>query len=1294
MQRGDVLVERFEIESFAGAGGMGAVYRAHDRVTSQPVALKVLGGRGNVEPERFRRESLVLSELDHPAIVRHVAHGTTPEGVPYLAMEWLDGEDLQMRLGRAPLSIGECITLAARVADALAVAHAHGVVHRDIKPNNLFLVEQAIDKVKLLDFGIARVADATQTAADTTLGTPEYMSPEQARGARDVDARTDVFSLGCVLFECLTGRPAFAGHQLMALLARVLLEEAPRLREIRAEIPEALDALVARMLSKDPAGRPRDGAALAEELRSLDSLSQTDLRIVPAPATITKAEQRVLSVVLVQRPAVPDVTDPSGATVVAGDLDLDMDACRATVQGHGGTLERLADGTLIATLAGTRAATDQAVLAARCALALRALAPSAEMSLATGRGGVSVRGPVGGVIERAARLLPRSKEGAAAVATRAIRLDEVTAGLLDARFEVGGDARGLALRSEREVVESTRTLLGREGPCVGRDRELGMLEGLFDECAGEPLAHAVLVTGAAGIGKSRLRFELLHRLEARPDGAPQVWLARGDPLAVASPFGLLARALRQTAGLFDGEALALRRQKLRARVARNVPLEARARVTDFLGELVGTPLDDAQSVQLRAARQDAMLMGDQMRRAWEDFVQAECEAGPLVIVLEDLQWGDLPTVSFVDGALRSMHDRPLMVLALARPDVRESFPRLWSERSVTHIQLDSLTKKASERLIREFLGNIGDDALARLVERAAGNPFYLEEVIRSVAEGRGEDFPETVLAMVQTRLEGLEPTVRRVLRAASIFGQAFWRGGVAALLGADEVTTPLDEILRELVDKEVIARRGKGKFPGEDEYVFRHTQLREAALQMLMEADRALGHRLAGAWLETAGESDPAVLAAHFERGGEPERAIAGYRRAAEQALGGNDFALACSRAARGIACGARGEVLGALHLLTAEARRWRGETREALVSGLAAMGALEPGGTPWHAAAGEVAVASLKLGELPKLVEIGELIVHWAPNEPAALGVVSAHARAALQLLSAGKKELGSAIVDRLQAVATTPGIDPLALAWIRRVQAWRAHFSGDVEAHLALVTSSAERFEEAGDVRNGCTQRMNEGIAMTYLGQYARAEAALRNALENASRLGLAVVAAAAKHALGSTLRRVGRTDEARAVEREAAEAFQTQGDRRMEAGCRIYLSAILLQRGTLDAAEREARRAVELCDPTAASRVSALEALAQVQLARGASGDALATAREAMALFETLGGMEEGEAALRLVHAEALEACGLVAEARVAIAAARARLNERASRITSVPLRQSFLTHVAENAGTVALSERLGA
>ena len=272
LEAGQIVGERFRIERLAGTGGMGAVYRAEDLSTGARAAVKVVGVQSASAGERFLREGVVLAELSHPCIVRYVAHGLTPQGLPFLAMDWLEGEDLCARLARSALDARESLAVARRAIEGLAVAHARGVVHRDIKPSNLFLVGGDPALTKIIDFGVARLeaGSTTLTRPGTSLGTAGYMAPEQAMEAADVDARADFFALGCVLYECLTGRPAFGGRP-AAVLVKVLREQPTKPSELRPGLGDGVDALVARLLAKDRDARPQDAA---EVLRALDALER------------------------------------------------------------------------------------------------------------------------------------------------------------------------------------------------------------------------------------------------------------------------------------------------------------------------------------------------------------------------------------------------------------------------------------------------------------------------------------------------------------------------------------------------------------------------------------------------------------------------------------------------------------------------------------------------------------------------------------------------------------------------------------------------------------------------------------------------------------------------------------------------------------------------------------------------------------------------------------------------------------------------------------------------------------
>ncbi|MDC3956690.1 protein kinase [Polyangium jinanense] len=883
MRPGEVLGGRFRVEARVNAGGMGEIFRAIDLVTGHVVAAKILVAVSPESLSRFRREAQILERLSHPGIVRYVAYDTSSASSPLLVMEWLEGEDLGRRLARGPLSLRETLTLGQRLAEALSVAHDAGVVHRDLKPQNVFLVNGAVSEPRILDFGIAHCGEASRiTQTGTVIGTPSYMAPEQVRSGSIVKASADVFSLGCLMFECITGAPPFRADHTIAVLAKIIFEDAPRLAERAPAVPSWLDGLVARMLAKDPLGRPQDGAAVAFALaaeKDLEPPSSEAPRSSAPRSTLGEGERRFLGVVLRGRRDI--ALGPFGPTTTLA-CNSPTDDLGAIAERFGGHLEVFADGTAAVVIDRTRVPTDVAAHVARCALALWERAPGAAMAVAAGFGERARGVPVGEAIDRAARLL-HARGGEARIA-----LDETTAGLLDARFDVEAQKRGgFALLGERASFEVSRPLLGKATPCVGREHELGLFDLTFGACKNEPAARVVVVSGPAGIGKSRLLHEFVERQRAAVEPA-EIWFGRGDPLRVASSFGLLAEVLRGASGIRGGEPLARRRELLSARVARRVPERDRRRVASFLGELAGVPFPDDEDLPLRAARQDPELCGEQMQRALRDFLRAECGDKPLVLLLEDVQWGDRASLLALDAALEGLAFEPIFLLASARPEIDELFPGLWSSRGRQDVRLRQLSPRACVRLVRHALGELRSGLEERLVASSEGHPFFLEELIRAEAEGRGGTPPGTVVAMVQSRLERLEPRARRTLRAASILGEVFWRGAVARLAGEDDESVARD--LAALVSHEIVTRQRESRIPGEPQYAFRQALWREGAYAMLTDEDRTLGHHLAAEWLEEKGEADALVLAEHFERGGASARAASFYLASAEQSAARKDY--------------------------------------------------------------------------------------------------------------------------------------------------------------------------------------------------------------------------------------------------------------------------------------------------------------------------------------------------------------------------------------------------------------------
>lgn len=1286
---GSLFANRFEIQRAAGRGGMGTVYRAIDRYSGDVVGLKLLhpGMVGEDEAERFAREGRMLAELRHPGIVAHVAHGQTPDGQLFLAMEWLNGIDLSQRLMQGPLVVQDCVRLAEQIADALMVAHQHDIIHRDLKPSNLFLVDGDVGRVKILDFGIARRLASSQAMTKTGMlvGTPEYMAPEQARGERILTPVVDMFSVGCVLYECLTGTPPFAAAHIAAVLVRILFEDPVPIDERRPGIPASLTALIARLLHKDPALRVVDAAALRGELSRLGDLHEigsaaTIASVRPKAASFAEEEQGLFSIVL----AAPAEEIEFGATNLANAPSMripDRQVLLQSLANLGGTADFLANGTLVVTVSPMGNAQDQAVLAARAALIVKEQWPEALVSMATGRGSIRGRTAVGEVVELAAQSLKSgSQPFHANPTTGAVLIDSLSAKLLEGRFVQTPRPGGAWLLHEEREVDAGRLLLGKPTPCVGRDAELGTLELQLAGCIEDSEARAVVITAPPGIGKSRLRHEFLRRLDKR-DEPVTVLLGRGDMMSAGASYEILASAIRRLSGLTGAESGEVQRERLRARLGEHVAAADRERVVLFVGELCNARFSDEGILMLQAARQDPKIMRERVRRAVLDFFAAECAVAPVLVCLDDLQWGDELTVSVLDEALREQAGAPLFVLAFARPELHEVFPKLWQKHKIQEIALKGLSKKACERLIQQVLGkDVPADAVARSVEQSAGNALFLEELIRSIAERKSHEQSETVVAMLQARMGRLDAGPRRVLRAASIFGQTCWQGGVAAILDMPSTAPEIAAWLSVLVAAEMIQPHAQSRLATQSEYGFRHALLHDAAYGLLTENDIMTGHRLAGVFLEEAGEPNAAMIANHFERGDEPQKAARFYLLAAENSLEQFDLTGAMRYVDRGLACTPEREVLGKLRGIECFTAGNLSQYARISPASESALEIVSPGSLAWCRIVSSAITAAMIFQDAARLNELFSRFLTTEPDDNAQAAYLDAMVYMGAALTAGAPAPIVDMLLRRItdcveRWAPNTPTfrrfrhIICAQMTALRQPKPWTLVTEG--ETAFKLAREVGDRILELGLPSNLIP------LGWLDLGDRERIQAHLQAieplllqsqvpALIGLFRFvwGLALADAADERAWSE-------------AERVVTPALSTPDDVVSYLGATGIMARVALRRGQMDSAEAHSRVVNDQLMVAPVWFLSHTSVLIQALLGLGRAIDATQLAEQMLSLVSGLGGAGVFEVELRVAASEAFHAAGDIGRAQTELRETLRQIQVRVDDITDPFWKNSYLT-----------------
>lgn len=1274
---------RFVVEREVGRGGAGVVYRAYDLETERNVALKVIASEAGVAPaeeSRLAREGELLASLDHPGIVKTVASGVLEEsGLPFIAMEWLSGEDLMARHNRQPLSLRQAVELGILTAEALQAAHSAGVIHRDIKPGNIFLchgqrpssegIEELDAFPKLVDFGVAATGDIRITRSGDVVGTPAYMAPEQARGDEVIDARADIYSLGATLFELIAGRPPHVGPTIIATLARLVTTPAPRLSEFRRDTPPMLDSLVQSMLQTRREDRPASANDVAEQLRDAlgDSgrLSWVDVDSAVSTRLGSSASRLVTSVVAIR-------FSPPAA----------RERALEQLKSRGADAVPLGQDAVVAHLGARRAVGSEAPTALD--LGRRLARAGAQVGVASGRARVSLAGtdvkPVGEVVDRASAL---ARDAAAGV----VLADATTSELGRGRFEFRARDDGSAV-----VGEPLRGVRGeRSGgaPFVGRDPELAQVVSAFERARSDSTPILISISGPPGIGKSRLRREVMARMSAQAD-APHVVLQRSDAYGKGHALGAAADVLRAIINLPKGASSA----EAESAIVNRLGPATRSELTDenrklLARLLVNEPLPEG--LDPRGSR-------DVLWLAMTDLVLQVVANEPVAIVVEDLQWADPESIGWIDHMLGRASHRPLVVMALLRPDFWQDNSERFAGRDHVRIELRPISKRASRAIAHSLLGEgAAEEVIDAIATRAGGLPLFAEELARLSASGRNAGHAPTIEAAIQVSLDTLDEECRDAVGRLSVLGLSCWDAALETL-----GMTQAEGIMKALAAAEVLVEQNTSRFQGSSEWLFKHALVREVAYNALGERERLELHGLAARWLASMGE-DSATVAGHYQLAQQYEEAAEYWARATQRALAANALNDAVTMAERALAF-AKDAPTGfqrASYLDEAWSRLDpRAGERETAISSLednvydrASEVRAQGARARYDDARGTGIGISERLAE--------------ARDEAKQLGLHDEVARCSAALASrlAFAGEFADAELEaiRLLELANHHGIRSAAVD-AYQTQAIIRQTRGALSAALEARRNAAGAARAAGLKEREAMLMTNLGFALTTIGARQEARAALETGLSLADAIGsMGAVRLAKMNLLGwaATFGTDRALDvhlaEVRADADVAASGVWAAPDR-SNLGVLFYRGCELMrQKG--DSATRRALALLKMA--ATAYRTTGHRDVLPVALGMWAEAErrcngpdsAIAVAGEAADLLEQGAPSLLNESAVYLALHDALIDAGQEEAARRAVARGMPPLLRRLHGLVGTPYARQFLTELPQNAALLADAEGYG-
>jgi tetratricopeptide (TPR) repeat protein len=950
-----------------------------------------------------------------------------------------------------------------------------------VKPSNVFLIradDAGVPQTRLVDFGVASAEDAKLTRTGAIIGTPAYMAPEQARGDTEVDARADLYGLGATLFEMIAGRPPHVGPTPIAILARLVTTPAPRLCEVYPDAPLSLDELMSTLLATLPQDRPSSGADVARELRRIATELSSSVEVargIPEGDPLSHGASSSTG-----------TRNAGGTRMVTSILatQVPKGAPRQRLLAHlrsrGADATELGGDAIVAHLGARKALGDEAARAID--LAFRLAKSNASVGIATGRTRVDRTRPTGEVVDRAAALAHAATRGQ-------VLADTTTSELARGRYEFQMRSDGTSIVGE--AVRGKRDQVGG-APFVGREGELGQVVESFERCIDDQTPVIATVTGAPGLGKTRLRREAISRIASHPS-APRIVLARCETFAKSHTLGVVADIARGLVGL-----------------PKAAELQGALDATRSLVERAGITVSP-QGLELvaRLIANEALPLGDEGRGsrdalwiALTDITVGLAKQAPIALSVEDAQWADAESLAWIDHAMGRAAGRPVFVFVTARPTMWRDDPKRFAGRDHVRLELRPLGRKTIKAIARAMLGEratgeAGEQLTEFIATQAAGSPLFAEELARLAAKGQDATSAPTIEAAIQVHLDALDDATRDAAIKLSVLGMVGWDAGLSAL-GVPNAS----DSLRTLASSEVLFEQATSRFKDTREWAFKHALMREVAYASLGEDSLRSAHTRAGRWLAKMGEDD-ATVARHLELGGESIEAAGYLEKAARRSLAANALSEAVSLAERALAFAEeKPEQFSRAQVLDEAWARLDARAGERDTAVRAMEGAVYDRASAVRAAGARVRYEDACGGGPETSARIEQVRI-----DAQSAGLADEEARCAAALAAryafAGELDKAADVAEHLLTISQKNGIAGAAVdAWQTFAVVRQAR--GEVGAALEARRSAASAASAANLKTREATITINVGFALTAVGAKNEARLAIESGIAFAQEIG----------------------------------------------------------------------------------------------------------------------------------------------------------------------------------------------